>query len=364
VTVEPALPPPPPPPDAAPRGLRRTDSRRVFLAGAIAVLVILTGVTAFWYVTRSGPFATIEPSQWALDMTQATTLHGRGLTGRGVTVCLVDSGIDLTHPELQAVDLVAWRDFVGTRTEPYDDEGHGTAMAAILFARAKLSGVAPDASLVVAKAISASGSGTDAGIANAIRFCEDPDGNPLTPDGADVLSLSLGGQSLPFVGSLTENAVNFAMDRGVIVVAAAGNDGGPGDNGDVESPASVERVIAVGAVNRQGEVASWSSIGRSAYGDPSKKPEVVAPGVSIATALPNGGYAYVSGTSPATALVAGVVALLLEEHAQYQRDASRLDAFKTALMYGACGCTAPVSHDAHGGYGIARGVGTGDLLLP
>ena len=97
--------------------------------------------------------------------------------------------------------------------------------------------------------------------------------------------------------------------------------------------------------------------------DPHRKPEVAAPGVQIATTLNGASYALVSGTSPAAALVAGIVALLLQEHPEYRRDATRLPAFKTALMHGACGCSgASVPHDEHYGYGIVRGVATEALL--
>ena len=335
----------------------------------LAVVLTLATLTVFWFVTESGPFASIEPSVWALDMTQVSALHGRSLTGAGVTVCIVDTGVDATHPELQGVHLAAWRDFVNGRPTPYDDEGHGTAMAGIIFARGRLPGIAPGASLISVKAIGGSGSGTDLDVSRSISFCLDPNGDGDLADGADVISLSLGGESHPFLGSDTEDAVNAALDRGVIVVGAAGNDG-QRDDGDVESPASVPRVIAVGAVNIQGSIAPWSSRGNNGVFppfptvDPNKKPELVAPGVSISTILPNARYGYVSGTSPASALVAGIVALLLEEHPAYRHESTLLGAFKMSLMRAACGCSGTeVSHDDRYGYGIVRARDT-DGLLP
>ena len=362
---------PAPPADVTPPPAPPTVKRwRILQGGLVATVVILASVFAFWFVTGSGPFADIQPSRWALDMTQATDLQARGTNGTGVTLCIVDTGVDLSHQELRHVRLRAWRDFVNGRSQPYDDEGHGTAMAGIVFARGRLMGVAPDANLIAVKAIAASGSGTDTQIANAITFCTDPNGDGDSSDGAHVISLSLGGRSLPFLrNSAAESAANQAMDLGVIVVAAAGNDGRT-DDGDVESPARVARVIAVGAVDRGGVIAPFSSMGSGADGvppaertDPNRKPEVTAPGVEIAAPLTGDSYGYVSGTSPAAALVSGIVALLLDDHPEYRHDGTRLLAFKTALMQGACGCSrTSVPHDDHYGYGIVRSFATEALL--
>ncbi|HEV8595780.1 MAG TPA: S8 family serine peptidase [Thermoplasmata archaeon] len=332
-----------------------------FLAIAVALLIIFSGVTVFWFVTGTGPFTVIEPSAWAFTMTQVTDLQARGLNGGGVTVCLVDSGIDTANAELTGVDLVAWRDFVNNRPQPYDDQGHGTAMAGIIFARGRLTGVAKSASLVAVKAITSAGSGTDSDIAAAIDFC--------TVQAADVISLSLGGEAHPFLGSLTDSAADRALDAGIFVVAAAGNDG-LADDGDVESPASVTRVIAVGAVDREGVIAPFSSLGdNSACSppfpscDPNEKPEIIAPGVEIATVLRGGTYAYVSGTSPAAAIVSGIVALLLDEHPEYRHDATRLTAFKAALMDGAKPSQGQqVPHDDRYGYGIVQAAASESFL--
>ncbi len=357
------------PPESSPRVGRGPGPLRVFLGIAIALLIIFSGVTVFWFVTGTGPFTVIEPSTWAYTMTQVTDLQARGLTGQGVTVCIVDTGIDPNHPELRGVDLVAWADFVNERVQPYDDEGHGTAMAGIIFANGRLSGVAKSASLIAVKAIASSGSGGDLQIAKAIAFCVDPNGDGDVTDGAHVISLSLGGGTHPLLGSATEDASNRAMDRGILVVAAAGNDG-LADDGDVESPASVTRVIAVGAVDRQGAIAPFSTMGDNRgcspplpTCDPNRKPEIVAPGVEIATLLNGGQYAYVSGTSPAAALVSGIIALLLDEHPEYRHDNTRIAAFKVALMNAAQPSGGQqIPHDARYGYGIVKGDATEALL--
>jgi subtilisin family serine protease len=242
-------------------------------------------------------------------------------------------------------------------------------MAGIIFAKGLLRGVAPEADLIAVKAIGASGSGGDQGISEAVDFCADPnrDGDPA--DGADVISLSLGGESRPIIGTRTEDAVNRAMDLGILVVASAGNDG-QSDDGDVESPASVARVIAVGAVDSRGLIAPFSSMGATSGGlppiprqDPNKKPEVVAPGVQIATLLNADAYARVSGTSPATALVSGIVALLLQSHPGYRHNPTGVGPFKDALRVGALRVEGQsVPHDPHYGYGIVQGNATSALL--
>lgn len=354
--MDPAAPPEDDPPGTV---------RRVVATGVIAALVVLASVTGFWFATGSGPFAAIEPSWWALDMTEITALHDRALNGTGVTVCIVDTGVDMDHPELRHVNLVGWRDLVNGRPKPYDDEGHGTAMAGIIFARGRIPGVAPGADLIAVKAIGPTGTGQDLDIAAAVSYCADPNADRDLTDGAEVISLSLGGRPHP-LGTAADAAVDRAMRAGVIVVAAAGNDG-RSDDGDVQSPASVANVVAVGAVDRQGVIAPFSSRGRNdgsvPRSDPNKKPEVVAPGLEIATLLPGGSYAYVSGTSPASALVAGIVALLLDEHPEYRHQATWLQLLKQALMFGACDCAGPaVPHDTLYGYGIVKGLATNALL--
>ena len=230
-------------------------------------------------------------------------------SGNGVEVCIVDTGIDLSHPDLAHLELAGWKDFISNRGEPYDDQGHGTAMAGILVAENRLPGIAPDVDLFIAKAISKSGIGTDEDIAEAVDWCTD--------NGVDIISLSLGGaQGIDWIFIETdelEAAVDRAIDQGVFVVAAAGNDGGPDDDGDVASPGSVEDVICVGAIDTDGTIWSNSSVGRNGgsiahlqfpRGDPDKKPELVAPGEQLpilnAQIDTDVLYAWDSGTSGAT----------------------------------------------------------------
>jgi subtilisin family serine protease len=289
-------------------------------------------------------------TEWAYDDAQLDAVAAQGRTGAGVTVAFLDTGIDVRHPSLDHLrdgdradgELVAFRDFLGSAQgaeDAFDDDGHGTHVAGILAARGssrtdKLGGIdlrggAPSVLLVVGRVCSA-----DA--------C-DPTILPLAIDwavaqGADVVSLSLGGQ-FGLRDLLQERAIEAsvarAVDAGVVVIASAGNKGP--DNTDVESPSQLPDVIAVGAVDRRGQVAAFSSRGDDAGNPcssllplpgplggrcyPDQKPEIVAPGVDIlstwagnAEGSPCAGedYCVASGTSQATPFVTAAVALMLE----------------------------------------------------
>src|SRR5207245_437529 len=292
----------------------RTRARRA----AFVAFVLVIGSLAFMAEAHVmdlgalfGPH--VARSDWAFSMTGARDLSALGLTGRGVTVCLVDSGIDLQHPDFAHLRLVAWKDFVNLRPEAYDDRGHGTVMAGLIAANGSLRGIAPDAGLLVAKVINSAGFGSVQAVADGIRFCLDPFGDGTR--GADIISISLGTSAPQLGGTEVSLAAQQALDRGVFVVAAAGNDGGPFDDGDVEVPADASLAIAVGAVDASGRIAPFSSIGSGANRtDPNLKPEVTAPGVQIISTAPGAHYVTSTGTSPATAITAGIVALLLEAH--------------------------------------------------
>lgn len=320
----------------------------------------------------------IERTEWAFQLTQIAELQDEeGLTGAGVTVGIVDSGIDADHPALEKASVVAWVDYVGDRPEPYDDSGHGTHIAGILasrpssgqwFSGGSVRGIAPDVDLVVAKACGPEecdpGSVED-GIDFTVR------------NGADVVVLSLGGQqALADLGDAPIRAVNRATDRGVYVVAAAGNAGT--DHGDVESPSSARFAIAVGAIDEDRRVPDFSSRGSNsknqgldgglaggvaAREDPHKKPELVAPGVGILSTYLDGGYARADGTSQAAPFVAGTIALLLEDQPQWKRSGSQggssgsVESMKEVLTQSAQpvpGQDTP--HDNASGYGRVQAV--------
>ena len=291
-----------------------------------------------------------------------------GLDGSGVIVCVVDSGIEMDHPDLRHLTLAGWLDVIDGRDAPYDDEGHGTAMAGIIVAQDGLRGNAQGVELLVAKAIDDEGSGSDEGIAEAVNWCVE--------EQADIISLSLGGEGgFGFAGITTdqlEQAVQDALDLGVFVVAAAGNDG-QDDDGDVSSPGSVADVICVGGATRLGNVWSGSSEGDNngriwppmlPRSDPDKKPEVLAPGAEVPVLMAGGSgdgswWGWASGTSAATAWVSGGLALILEAHPELQREGASggggaIDLVKEALSDNSQMDNGQDDHDDHFGYGILR----------
>lgn len=301
------------------------------------IIVILILIIALIYIYPMLT-KTIPPkrTEWAYEAVQVTDLNDHGLYGNGVTVGIIDTGIDLSHPELEHVNLIAWRDLINREPEPYDDVGHGTAMAGIIAG--KTYGVAPKASLIVVKALHADTGATETNIYTAIRFC--------VQEGADIISMSLGGEELrienllgPWQNSNLEQACQDAADAGVFIVAAAGNDGGENDDGEVSVPGVYDKAITVGAVDKNLKIASFSSEGHNDgkipdalkrlnnydpwdRDDPDKKPELVAPGEGIIAPDPmaDSKYSKYKGTSLAVPFVSGSLALILGELTQYQHE--------------------------------------------
>ena len=288
-------------------------------------------------------------------------------TGKGIRVCIVDSGIDVTHDDLAGMNLVGWKDFVDGKSKPYDDNGHGTSMAGILVADGWIEGMAPDVELLVAKALHANGSGDDSDVVAAIDWCVEND--------AHIISLSLGGApgALPFFfqsGRDSGDAANDAIDRGIYVIAAAGNDGGDDDDGDVASPASETAVIAVGGVTSSGTIWTGSSIGDNngrflplpilmPRNDPHKKPEIVAPAYRVPVINNEGTWSLVDGTSAATVFVTGAIALLLENNPELaangsQGSASTVNNVKEFIVQSSKKQEGQNGHDDHYGYGLLQ----------
>ena len=240
-----------------------------------------------------------------------------GYTGKGVLVGEVDSGIDYNNPALgggfgPAYRVIGGYDFVNSDTDPMDDAGHGTHVAGIIGASNgdSLRGVAPDVKFLAAKVLDADGSGSASNVIAGVEYCLDPDNNPATDDAADVINMSLGGTPVP--DDPLDSAVANATKAGVLCVVAAGNSAYLG-YGSIESPGTCESALTVGATVAPDAIAGFSSLGP----DPiysSIKPDVVAPGVLILSTALNNQTASWSGTSMATPHVAGLAALLEQEH--------------------------------------------------
>ncbi len=233
-----------------------------------------------------------------------------GYTGAGVTVAVLDTGVDQSHPDL-ADRVIAERNF--TDSPDNDDHyGHGTHVASIVAGTgAKYRGVASGASILDGKVLDDFGWGQDSSIIGGMQWAAE--------QGADVVNVSLGATDLPGV-DLVEEAVNtLSAQHGTLFVVSAGNDPGAGT---VSSPGSAAAALTVGAVDRDDQLAYFSSQGPTP-GDGLLKPDLTAPGVDIVAALHadgvigppvEPGYTMLTGTSMAAPHVAGAAALLAQQH--------------------------------------------------
>lgn len=275
--------------------------------------VLLAAAFAVLPATTTPAYAdTIRARQWGLEALH-TTEAWRTTKGDGITVAVLDTGVDAEHPDLEG-SVLPGRDLVGFGASRGDRAWarHGTAMAGIIAGHGHgydgedgVLGIAPDAKILPVRVIL---EGTDkardkarktrgTALAEGIRWAAD--------HGADVINLSLGDDSKSAHPDAGEDAaVQYALAKGVSVVASAGNGGEKGDH--ISYPAAYPGVIAVTAVDRYGTHASFST--RRWYAT------VSAPGVDIAIADPDRRYYEGWGTSAAAAFASGAVALVRAAH--------------------------------------------------
>ena len=298
--------------------------RRLGVAGVLSVVGLVGALAGPASATNDTYFA----RQWALQQIGAPQAWTRS-TGSGITIGIVDTGIDSSHPDLGG-KVVATADCVGRPCATgggQDTHGHGTIVSGIAAAATGngrgVAGVAPDARLVVAKVLNSSGEGRVEDINNGIRWVVD--------NGARVVNLSLGDPNFlvsSVLGTPLRSAVEYAWSKGAVPVLASGNYAtGVGDLG-TENYGNINALV-VGATDRNGNVPSYSSaIGNAKWG-------LVAPGGSggggadnniISTFLNAGGSGYASsaGTSMSAPHVAGAVALLLAQGLSPSAAVSRL----------------------------------------
>ncbi|MFJ4281432.1 type VII secretion-associated serine protease mycosin [Streptomyces massasporeus] len=290
-----------------PAGKRpRKPSRKAAALGVLltAGLVLLPAATAH----ADG----IRAQQWALDAMH-TEQAWQTTKGRGITVAVLDTGVEADHPDL-AGNVLPGKDLVGFGAEPGDRAWarHGTAMAGIIAGHGHgpgdadgILGIAPEAKILPVRVILEDGDPSRAkarstrgnALAEGIRWATD--------HGADVINLSLGDDSASAHPEPSEDqAVQYALKKGVVVVASAGNGGEKGDH--ISYPAAYPGVIAATAVDRAGTRASFST--RRWYAT------VSAPGVDVVIADPDHKYYEGWGTSAAAAFVSGAAALVKAAH--------------------------------------------------
>ncbi|NVM18549.1 MAG: S8 family serine peptidase [Candidatus Lokiarchaeota archaeon] len=247
-----------------------------------------------------------------------------GLTGKNITVVVIDTGIFGNHSAFTNDGKLNWSDRIikyfdlitNTSNIPQDDNGHGTWVASILGGNCSdYQGVAPGVNLVVLRIFDSSGETNSSVFEKAINWVL----QNKNIYNIRIVSMSFGAK--PEADNLLQIAylqqiVRKLVDNGILVLAAAGNDGSTlesGRDGTINTPASDKKVVAVGGVDYDGEMYQFSSGGPSF--EFAKKPDVCAPAVSIYGAdidFPDD-YAFGSGTSGATPFVAGLAALMLEK---------------------------------------------------
>lgn len=268
-------------------------------------------------------------ANWGINDINAANSWQSGLTGKGIKIAVIDTGAG-PHSDLKiagGANVIA-----GSATTSYsDDNGHGDHVAGIIVGQGingGVKGVAPDSSLYAVKALDYTGSGYTSDIISGIDWAID--------NNMDIISLSLGSSQSSMA---LQNAVDSAYSKGILIVAAAGNDGNSSGTGtSIEYPANYSSVIAVGAVDSTNTRAYFSSTGG--------KLEVSAPGVNILSTYLNGGYQQMSGTSMATPFVAGDLALLKQKYPSYSNTQLRQLLDSTARDLGAIG------RDSLYGYGL------------
>jgi serine protease AprX len=257
-----------------------------------------------------------------------------------LVAAVLDTGIDAAHTDLDGGKVLGWADFVNGGTTPYDDEGHGTHVAATIAGEGGgdpvLRGVAPGAGLVGVKVLDENAEGFTSDVVAGIEWVVDS----KDTYGIEAINISLGAYD-PQVGcrdgsSPDSLAVNAAHGAGLVVSVAAGNDG-PGTC-TVGSPGDAKDALTVGAMADLGSngffQADFSSRGPTADGR--VKPDVSAPGVDIESALAgtSSSYTALSGTSMAAPFVAGVALLMMDGNPAFTNDDVKDAVRSTAIDWG------------------------------
>ncbi len=232
---------------------------------------------------------------WGVDRVDAELVHPT-YKGTGVKVAVLDTGIDLDHPDLAVAGNVT---FVDGTVNGDDDNGHGTMVAGIVGALDNdigVVGVAPEAALYSVKVVDYNGSALVSWILSGIQWA--------TANSMQVINMSFG-SPMNFPDTI-KTALNNAYSAGIVIVAGAGNGGNPEGTGDnIWSPARYASVIAVGATD--------SLDARYIYSSTGYQLEVMAPGVDVYSTAMGGGYGNITGTSASSPHVAGAAALLIHD---------------------------------------------------
>ena len=283
--------------------------RSVVTAGSGQATSVAAALRADPRVLAVVPDAAMRFLDWPADGSPSDPLFGSQAdlaqigvpevwkTTRGdpsVVVAVIDSGVDLTHPDLDGVTVVSPRDTFWNNADVTDEVGHGTHVTGTILAETDnaegISGIAPASTLMPIKVAGPEGSLSFSDVLDGVDWARE--------HGADIINMSLGGGLTPEQVALGQPTFTAARDAGILMVAAAGNDGI-----DLRMyPASFAGVVSVNAVDGQDHLAPFSNTGKAV--------DLAAPGVDLVSTIPGGSYEVDSGTSMASPHVAGVAALV------------------------------------------------------
>jgi len=341
--------------------LRATRSQIEEMAAMPEVAsIVVDQVIELPRVVNTQALGAAEPN---IVLVKALELWARGYTGQGVTVAIVDTGIDINHPDLESKwrgGTNSWFDPNGEHPSmPIDRDGHGTQATGLLLGgnnSGAYIGVAPDAEWIGVKIFADNGVASSSAIHAGFQWLLDPDGDPETDDAPDIVNNSWGFDNFPDTCStLTgefRSDVQAMKAANIAVVFASGNTG-PDDSSSI-APANYPESFAVGSVGTftsATQISSFSARGPSAC-DNTIYPELVAPGFQLLTSdLTAGGvildaYSLVSGSSFSTAHASGVMALLLSAFPDMP-----VTTLETALKQSASDL-GPLGADNSYGYGL------------
>lgn len=258
----------------------------------------------------------------ANDVWQINDAGNNKITGQNISIGIIDTGVDYKHSDLGGCfglncKVVGGYDFVNNDSNPMDDNGHGTHVAATAAGNGALKGVAPAAKIYAYKVMNAGGSGYTDWIIAGIEQSADPNNDNDFSDHLDVINLSLGGYGDP--DDPMSQAIDNVSNLGVVAAVAAGNSGPLSQT--IGSPGTARMAITVAASDKNDVLASFSSRGPVVWNGKSiVKPDITAPGVNICAAEWGNAWAdsrcidtkhvAISGTSMATPHIAGVAALV------------------------------------------------------
>ena len=289
-----------------------------------------------------------DQTPWGIEMVYNDPAISKTAGGGGVKVAVLDTGVLTSHPDLKE-RILQCKDFTNLRLPLVDGKcedknGHGTHVAGIIAADGGadskgIYGVAPEARLLIYKVCDNSGTCYADDIATALRLAAD--------QGAAIVNMSFGSDG---DSGLIHGAIDYAVEKGVLPVAAAGNDG-PFD-ASIDYPAAQAEVIAVGAIDQNKTITEWSSRGvnttTAAFVVEEKDIEFATPGANVESTWNNAGYVIFSGTSMAAPFVSGLAAKYWQSGTPAPATATR------ELLHKLANDLAPNGDDNASGFGLVQ----------